>query len=131
LFNIGGNQYVVAQLADGTFVLPIGAIAGVNSRPAKPGETIVIYGIGFGPVVPDTPAGQIAPASSRLAEPLQVLFGQTPPQQVSYAGLAPGYVGLYQFNLVVPQVPDDDLVPLTFTLGGAPGAQTLYTAVHR
>jgi uncharacterized protein (TIGR03437 family) len=130
-FNVGGNQYVVAQFGDGTYVLPAGAVSGVNSRPAKPGETIVIYGIGFGPVVPNTPAGEIAPASTRLSESLQFLFSQTPAPGIPYAGLAPGYVGLYQFDLVVPQVPDSGLVPLTFTLGGTPGTQTLYTAVHQ
>jgi uncharacterized protein (TIGR03437 family) len=130
-FNIGGNQYVVAQLPDGTYVVPAGAIAGVNSRPAQPGETIAIYGIGFGPVVPDIPAGQIATGTSQLAASLQFLFAQTPAQQVPYAGLAPGFVGLYQFDIVVPAVPDSDLVPLTLNLGGVPGTQTLYTAVHR
>ena len=130
-FNIGGNQYVVAQLADGTYVLPAGSIAGVNSRPAQPGETIVIYGIGFGPVVPDIPAGLIATGASQLSASLELLFGQTPAPLVSYAGLAPDSVGLYQFNVVVPAVPNDNLLPLTFNLGGAPGSQTLYTAVHR
>jgi uncharacterized protein (TIGR03437 family) len=130
-FQIGGKQYVVAQFSDGTYVLPTGTIAGLSSRPAKPGETIVIYGIGFGTVTPDTPAGKIASASTQLTAPLQFLFGQTPAQQIQYAGLAPGAVGLYQFNITVPQVCDNDLVPLTFTLGGAAGMQTLYTAVHQ
>ena len=48
-FKINGTQYVVAQFADGTYVLPTGAIAGLNSRPAKPGDTSVIYGIGIWP----------------------------------------------------------------------------------
>jgi uncharacterized protein (TIGR03437 family) len=128
-FNIGGNQYVVAQFADGTYVLPAGAMPG--SRPAQPGETIVIYGIGFGSVVPDIPAGQIATVSNQLSASLQFLFGQTPSPQVSYAGLAPDSVGLYQFNVVVPAVPDSDLVPITFNLGDVPGTQTLYTAVYQ
>ncbi len=128
-FSLGGNQYVVAQLADGTYVLPAGSEPG--SRPARPGETIVIYGIGFGPVVPDTPAGQIETVLNQLSASLQFLFGQTPSPQVSYAGLAPGYAGLYQFDVVVPAVPDSDLVPLAFNLGDAPGTQTLYTAVHQ
>jgi len=129
-FLIGGNQYVVAQLADGTYVLPAGAIAGVSSRPAQPGETIVIYGIGFGPVLPNTPAGEIAPTSSQLSDSLSFLFGETA-AQLKYSGLAPYYVGLYQFNVVVPQVPDNARVPLTFTLNGRAGSQTLYTAVQR
>jgi uncharacterized protein (TIGR03437 family) len=130
-FKIGANQYVWAQLPDGNYVLPAGAIAGVNSRPARPGETLVIYGIGFGSVVPDAPAGQIATGTSQISAPLQILFGQTPAQEAPYAGMAPGWVGLYQFNVVVPPAPDSDLVPLTFSLGGVAGTQSLVTAVHR
>ena len=44
---------------------------------------------------------------------------------------APGYTGLYQFNVVVPNVPDDLATPLTFTLAGAPGSQALVIAVHQ
>jgi len=68
--------------------------------------------------------------SHQLAASFQILFGQTA-AQVACAGLAPGFVGLYQFDVVVPAIPDSDLVPLTFNLGGAAGTQTLYTAVHQ
>ena len=129
-FKIGANQYVVAQFADGTYVLPAKAIAGVNSRPAKPGETIIIYGVGFGTVTPDSPAGQIVTQSNQLTLPFEILFGDTP-AEVPYAGLAPGLVGVYQFNVIVPQVSDGDLVPLKFNLGGVAGAQTLFTAVQQ
>ena len=126
-FGIGGKQYVVAQFADGAYVLPANAIPGVPSRPAKPGETIVIYGIGFGPVS-GVAAGQVAPAASDLVTRPQIFFGPSS-ATLSYAGLAGGFVGLYQFNVVVPNVAANDLVPLTFTLSGASGAQTLFTAV--
>jgi uncharacterized protein (TIGR03437 family) len=133
-FNIQGTQYVVAQLPDGTYVLPAGAIAGLNSRPAKPGETIVIYGIGFGPAENSaqqvSPVGQIASGLTKLTSSFAAFFGQTQ-ANVAYAGLAPGYVGLYQFNVVVPTVANSNAVPFTFTLGGASGGQTLYTAVHQ
>jgi hypothetical protein len=42
-----------------------------------------------------------------------------------YPGLTPGVVGLYQFNVVVPNIPANDKTPLTFSLSGIPGAQTL------
>jgi uncharacterized protein (TIGR03437 family) len=129
-FKIDGYQFVVAQFSDGTYVLPTGAIPGLTSRPANPGEEIVIYGVGFGQVAPNTPAGQIAAVSTQLSASLQVLFGQTPAQQVAYAGLTQGSVGLYQFNVVVPQVPGTNVMPITFELGGAAAAQTLYTAVQ-
>jgi uncharacterized protein (TIGR03437 family) len=129
-FKIGGNQYVVAQFSDLTYVLPAGSIAGVTSRPARPGETIVIYGIGFGSVTPFIPAGQIVTQSNQLSMPLQVLFGQTP-AQTPYFGLAPNFVGLYQFNVVVPSVSNNDLVPLTFNLGGVPVPHALFIAVRQ
>jgi uncharacterized protein (TIGR03437 family) len=129
-FKIGGNQYVVAQHSDGTYVLPVGAISGVASSPAKPGETIVIYGVGFGSVIPNIPAGEIATESNQLAASFKVLFGKTS-AKLPYFGLAPNFVGLYQFNVTVPAVASNDLVPLTFNLGGVAGTQTLFTAVHQ
>ncbi len=129
-FKIGGNQYVVAQHSDGTYVLPVGAISGVDSSPAKPGETVVIYGVGFGPVTPNIPAGEIVTEANQLSASFEVLFGQTA-AKLPYFGLAPNFVGLYQFNVTVPAVANNDLVPLTFKLGGTPGKQTLFTAVQK
>jgi uncharacterized protein (TIGR03437 family) len=40
-----------------------------------------------------------------------------------------GYLGLYQFDVVVPNVAASDTVPFTFSLGGTPGTQTLLIAV--
>jgi len=129
-FNIGGKQYLAALFPDGaTYVAPPGAIPGFTSRQAKPGETIIVYGVGFGPVTPNIPAGQVVEEANSLTSPLQVFFGQTP-ATLSYFGLAPSAVGLYQFNVVVPNVTNSDAVPITFPLGGVNGNQTLYTAVH-
>jgi uncharacterized protein (TIGR03437 family) len=128
-FKIGANQYVVAQFVDGTYVLPTGAIAGVTSRPAKPGDTIIIYGVGFGAVTPNIQAGEIVTEQNQLSQTFEMEFG-TAQAQMPYFGLAPNLVGVYQFNVVVPEVLDNDLVPLTFKLGGVAGTQTLFTAVH-
>jgi hypothetical protein len=106
-----------------------GAIPGVASRRAKPGETILIYGIGFGAVTPNIAPGQIVGQSNQLVAPLQVMLGSTS-ATLQYWGLAPNFVGLYQFNGVVPNVANSDLAPVTFTLGGASGTQTLFIAVH-
>jgi uncharacterized protein (TIGR03437 family) len=129
-FTIGGKQYVGALFPDGvTYVLPPGVVPGITSRQAKPGETIIIYGVGFGAVTPNIPAGQIVQQSNTITAPLQVFFGQSP-ATLTYSGLAPSAVGLYQFNVVVPNITNNDSVPITFPIGGANGAQTLYTAVH-
>ena len=129
-FKIGGTQYVVALFPDGlTYVLPPGAVSGVTSRRAKPGDVITLYGIGFGAVTPNIPAGQIVQQSNTLTAPFHLLFGQTE-AHLNYDGLAPSAVGLYQFNVVVPNVTASDTVPVTFTLAGQPGTQTMYIAVQ-
>jgi hypothetical protein len=40
-------------------------------------------------------------------------------------------LGVYQFDVTVPAIADNNLAPLTFKLGGLAGAQTLYTAVKK
>jgi uncharacterized protein (TIGR03437 family) len=126
--SIGGVQYVGALFPDyQTFVAPPGAISGYASRRARPGDVIVIFGVGFGPV-PNIPAGQLVQSSNTLTLPLQIFFGSTQ-APLQYWGLAPSLVGVYQFNVVVPNVAASDAVPVTFTLGGVSGAQTLYTSV--
>jgi len=128
-FNIGGTQYVVALFADGTYVLPEGAIAGVNSQPAQPGDEIVLYGIGFGPVTPNLPAGQLVQQANTLASTFEMSIGGVPVTDMPYSGLAPNYTGLYQFNLVLPANTGTGAAPLTFTVDGVAGTQTLYLAV--
>jgi uncharacterized protein (TIGR03437 family) len=126
----GGTQYVGALLNDGTYVMPPNAAPGFTSRQAHPGETITIYGIGFGPVTNGTQPGTIAPPGlSPLSGAVQVMFGTTPVTP-TYAGLSPGSFGLYQLNVVVPTISSSDLVPLSITLNGVKGSQTLYTAVQ-
>jgi uncharacterized protein (TIGR03437 family) len=109
--------------------LPTGAMPGVTSRPAKPGDIVTLYGIGFGPVVPDIPAGQLVKQSNILASSFQMSVGGMP-AEVQYAGLAPNYTGLYQFDITVPNVAAGDAAPLTFTVGGISGTQTLNIAVQ-
>jgi uncharacterized protein (TIGR03437 family) len=128
-FRSAGHQYAVALLMDGTtFVLPWNTLDGVLSRPARAGETIILYGVGFGSTMPDVPAGQITSVANSLAASLRVSFGEKQ-AAVSYAGLAQGLVGLYQFNVVVPPGVTGDAVPLTFSLDGVAGEQVLYAAI--
>ncbi len=131
ILDIGGKQYAGALLANSsTWVLPTGSVAGLTSQPAAAGSIITFYGVGFGTTSPAVPAGQLAPsdASMTLTSPVQILFGTTP-ATIDYQGLAPGLVGLYQFNVTVPTGVAGVAVPLTFSQGGNVLPQTLYTAV--
>jgi uncharacterized protein (TIGR03437 family) len=135
-FIVNNRQYVQALFANSsTYVLPPGTISGVTSQRPQPGQTITLYGVGFGPVTSgnnnaaSVEAGQIVQQTNTLAGQLAVYFAGIP-AQVTYAGLAPGSVGLYQINVMVPNITVSDIVPLTFTLNGVPGTQTLYTVVQ-
>ena len=127
---VNGTQYLGAVFANTTtYVFPPGAVSGFTSQRAKAGDTITLYGVGFGSVSGDVSAGQIVQQLNTLTLPLQVFVGGTQ-ANVTYQGLAPGFVGLYQFNVVVPAVTASDKVPVTFNLGGTPGTQTVYIAVQ-
>jgi uncharacterized protein (TIGR03437 family) len=95
----GGVRYAYALLPDGLLAGP--AALGSAFRAAKPGETIVMYGVGFGTTSPAVAPGQIASGTPSLASALKVLIGSAE-AEVSYAGLVAGAVGLYQINAVVP-----------------------------
>ncbi len=129
VFVLKGVQNVAAVFSNTlTFVLPV-TVSGVTTARAKPGDTLTLYGIGFGPVTPDIPAGQIVRDTNALRAALEITFGGVP-AKVTYAGFTPGFVGLYQFNVVVPTVAASDAVPLAFTLGGVRGKQNLVIAIQ-
>jgi uncharacterized protein (TIGR03437 family) len=127
-FNIGGKQYAVAQFADLTFVGNPNLIAGAPFRPAAPGDGITIYGIGFGEVTPSSAPGIIV-AGLNSIDGLTIRFGDKP-ATFSYGGLSPGVIGLFQFNIVVPDVPDGDS-QIRFNVRGTDISQTLYLTVKR
>jgi uncharacterized protein (TIGR03437 family) len=73
------------------------------SNPVHQGDTIVIYATGLGQTVPAANAGAAAPLDPLAASavtPQVVLGGVSLP--VLWAGLTPGFAGLYQINAQVP-----------------------------
>jgi uncharacterized protein (TIGR03437 family) len=128
VFDIHGTQYVVALFPNQSYVLPPGTISGVASKLAVPGDTILLYGVGFGGLSDDTPAGVIDSAQNKINASFTISIGGAA-AQIAYSGLTPGFVGLYQFNVVVPNIAPNDQAPLTFSVNGTPGTQTLYLAI--
>ena len=102
------GKYVAAVHTDGVYVAPP-ALFGPDetSRPARPGEILLIYGTGFGPTTPALAAGRIVSAAAPLTDPsqLHIRIGGVA-ASVQFAGIvAPG---LYQFNVVIPALSDGD-----------------------
>jgi adhesin/invasin len=89
------------------------------TAPAASGDTVVIYGTGLGAVTPTVPAGVPAPASplSQAGAVTVTIGGQ--PAGVAFAGLSPGFAGLYQINVVVPSgVTPGSQVPVVINVAG-------------
>ena len=86
-------------------ILHAGDFQPVNdSAPAQPGEFILIFCTGLGSVQPEVPSGDVAPTVEPLARtvtlPMVNIAGIA--ADVTFSGLAPGFVGLYQVNVQVP-----------------------------
>jgi uncharacterized protein (TIGR03437 family) len=96
-----------------------------QDNPAMRDEPLLLFAVGLGattgaPVaagVP-SPAGPLASASNRV----QVYFGDPRYKQsaviVDWAGLAPGFIGIYQLNLRVPGFhASGSALPVTIKVG--------------
>jgi uncharacterized protein (TIGR03437 family) len=73
--------------------------------PAQPGELVVLYATGLGPTLPAVIPNQAPTTAATLATPgFEVWLNGTAvnPPNVAYAGVTPGYAGLYQINLFLP-----------------------------
>jgi uncharacterized protein (TIGR03437 family) len=121
-FEWNGN-FVLAEHADGSVI--------TASDPALAGEIVVLYAGGLGRTSPDVPSGYIVSvATSILYESeLQILLNgdPCPASSIYYAGLAPGYAGLYQINLLLPDiVPPDPAIQMVIGTQSSPGSVLLY-----
>jgi uncharacterized protein (TIGR03437 family) len=89
-------------------------------KPAHANDVVVIYCAGLGLTNPAIDAG--TPSSlttlSPTVNPVTVTIGGQD-ATVLFAGLAPGFVGLYQINAFVPAgVTPSDQVPVILSVGG-------------
>lgn len=121
-----GVCFPLVTHADGRFVLQA-VRAGAESPPltnseAKPGETLIVYAVGLGEVFPAVTAGTRtltpAPVTTKMiraqwdyhpnvapSAPLNESSNGIVVAPALFSGLAPGQVGIYQVNILVPPVP--------------------------
>ncbi len=98
------NGFVIATHANGSVIS--------EDAPAARGETVVLYATGLGPVIPATVANRIPQQAAwleRFSEFKVRLDGTAVAQErVLYAGVSPGFAGLYQINVRLPDNVGDD-----------------------
>ena len=103
-FTIGTNSttknlYIAATHANNSLVGPPSLISGVTTTPATTGETIILYGTGFGSTAPGFTGSTTVAAPLPLAALPTVTIGGIA-AQVTFGGLVGP--GLYQINVVIP-----------------------------
>ena len=91
-----GDNLAIAEASDYSLI--------GTDNPAIPGEPLVLYVTGLGPLDQDLVDGYGSPTTPPLAmtaDPFQVILDNEE-CNVFFSGLAPGFVGLYQVNFYVP-----------------------------
>ena len=94
--DVQNGAHIIAQhSADGSLV--------TAASPGKPGEYLVMYLVGMGAVKPTVASGSVtplSPLSNVVLTPTVTVGGSA--STVLFAGLTPGFVGLYQIDFQVP-----------------------------
>ena len=119
--NSSGSGQGAIQIANTTFfAAPAGSISGEQARPAVRGsDYLTIYCNGLGDVKNRPANGAAVPdGTSTTVQAVTVTIGGVT-VSASFSGLSPGFVALYQVNVLVPATaPSGSAVALTITVGG-------------
>jgi len=95
-----------------------GIAPGIGGRAVMAGETVEIYMTGLGPVLNPPASGATATNTSTTTSMPTVTIGGAS-ASVSFSGLAPTFIGLYQVNAVVPsRITTGAATPVIVTIGG-------------
>ena len=121
----GSGQAAVLIAGTRSVAAPEGSIPGAATRPVKIGEFISIFATGLGAVdhqPPTAAASTASPLARTKATPVVTIGGVDAP--VSFSGLAPEFVGLYQVNAQVAEgTAVGDAVDLLLTVAEVPSNQ--------
>ena len=110
-----------AALITGTGLLAAPSSEFANARPARLGEFIEVFVTGLGPVSNTPPTGAVSPSEPLAVTQFEVTarIGGVEPVPVRFAGLAPGFIGLYQVNIqLVGDLPSGSQVELVLFVNG-------------
>jgi uncharacterized protein (TIGR03437 family) len=121
-------NYPAAVHTSGEYVGKPNLISGSTTTPAKPGETILLFGTGFGLTNPSLPSDQIVSHAAPLANSVNIFIGGQQ-AHVSFAGLSAS--GLDQFNVTVPGDLTDGDQPLLAIIGGVPTQFGVFITIQK
>lgn len=114
-----GGRAIALNNSTGILAWPVGSVPGLTSQPAKPGDVLLVYATGLGQLRSSPPAdgnNSLDQTRHTLVSPSVFVGGVS--AQVLFSGLSPQFVGVNQLNIVVPNVPAGDAVPIELNMGG-------------
>jgi len=115
LLLIGASKYAVATHANGSLLGPLSmSVPGYPFTPAQPGETVVLYAVGFGLPTLTLVDGSATQSGTLPTVPIIQIGGAA--AAVQFAGIISP--GLYQFNVIVPTTAANGDNPLTVSYDG-------------
>lgn len=125
---VSSDRFALAQDYNAGYALA------TSSTPAQPGDLVILYATGLGGTQPLPGIGEIPQTAAMIngfaAGALQVLLNGKPldPATIPYAGLTPGFAGLYQINFYIPgDCPPNPQIQIT--MGGQSSAENVMLAV--
>jgi uncharacterized protein (TIGR03437 family) len=127
-FAQNNNFYVTAVALDGTLVGKTGVDSRVQ-RAARPGETILLFGTGFGRTNPEAPTTQVVSGAPGLVTKPTIRIGDTSVEFPGNGNLVAA--GLYQFNITVPVGLADGEHVITAETGGIRSGNNVLISVQR
>ncbi len=114
----GRGPIAAVNAITGTFVGAAGLLPGAGFAPAAPGDVITVFMTGLGATEPLLQPGQLAGGPAAATLPVAVSVGGAG-ADLFYAGVTPGFAGLYQVNFQVPGELAAGDAPVSVTVGGA------------
>jgi uncharacterized protein (TIGR03437 family) len=138
-----GERFVGALFPDSGRLLPDGnfsgnpwvgrpgllAPLGIPTRPARPGEFVLLFATGCGDTNPPQPAGRVVSGAPRLANPVSVRIGGVQAEVFDNTGFLV-FAGECQFNVKIPDLADGDH-PVELQIGGVATQQDVRITVQR
>jgi uncharacterized protein (TIGR03437 family) len=118
--------YAAATHADYSLVGNVNLFA--NASPANPGETVILWGTGFGQTNPPTVIGQLTIGAPAVAGNLMVTVGGVPARIIA-AALSPGFAGLYQIAIQIPSSASSGDQPVVAEMDGLKSPANVFLTV--
>ena len=126
----GQNPVAAIDASNHSYIGAPGLVAGATFAPAHAKQVLTAFGVGWGKTTSAQPPGTVASAAATLTASYALTIGGVK-ADVSYAGLSPGFAGLYQINFTVPSGLSSANQALVLTTSGASSPSGAYITVSQ